>query len=121
MVLHASIGAAWAIRNKGELLPLWRFKDEESARESSEAIYQKFREYRSDGDFVGMGVARKYLQMGWTRSLRYAKYKGGDKSRPREDLDPKKSSAAGVFRKKWRAAEDEEYLRLKDEHERRNE
>src|SRR5215208_4081278 len=107
---------------KGELLPLWRFKDEESARESSEAIYQKFREYRSDGDFVGMDVARKYLQMGWTRSLRYAKYKGGDKSRPREDLDPEKSRGAEVYRRNWRAAaEDEEYLRLKLEHKRRNE
>jgi hypothetical protein len=54
---------------KSELLPLWKFKDEEAARESSEAIYQKFLEYRSGGDFVGMDVARKYLEMGWTRSL----------------------------------------------------
>ena len=79
-------------------------------------------EYRSAGDFVGMDVARKYLQMGWTRSLRYAKYKGGDKSRPREGLDPEKSRGAEVYRRKWRAAaEDEEYLRLKEEHKRRNE
>ena len=107
---------------KGELLPLWKFKNEETARESSEAIYQKFLEYRSEGDFVGMDVARKYLQMGWTRSLRYAKYNGGDKSRPREGLDPEKSRGAEVYRRKWRAAaEDEEYLRLKEEHKRRNE
>src|SRR5829696_3432420 len=58
---------------KGELLPLWKFKDEKAARASSGAIYQKFLEYRSEGDFVGMDVARKYLQMGWTRSLRYAR------------------------------------------------
>jgi hypothetical protein len=107
---------------KGELLPLWRFKNEEAACDSSEAIYQKFLEYRSEGDFVGMDVARKYLQMGWTRSLRYAKYKGGNKSRPRDTLDPEKSRAAGIFREKWRAAaEDEEYLRLEEEHKRRNE
>ena len=107
---------------KGELLPLWSFKDEEAARQSSEGIYKKFLEYRSAGDFVGMDVARKYLQMGWTRSLRYAKYKGGDKSRPREGLDPEKSRGAEVYRRKWRAAaEDEEYLRLKEEHKRRNE
>src|SRR3712207_9371623 len=68
---------------KGELLTLWRFKNEEAACDSSEAIYQKFLEYRSEEDFVGMDVARKYLQMGWTRSLRYAKYEGGNKSRPR--------------------------------------
>jgi Domain of unknown function (DUF4385) len=107
---------------KGELLPFWRFKNEEAARESSEAIYQKFLGYRSEGDFVGMDVARKYLQMGWTRSLRYAKYEGGNKSRPREVLDPEKSRAAEVFRERWRAAaEDEEYLRLEEEHRRRNE
>ena len=107
---------------KGELLPLWSFKDEEAARQSSEGIYKKFLEYRSAGDFVGMDVARKYLQMGWTRSLRYAKYKGGDKSRPREGLDPEKSRGAEVYRRKWGAAtEDDEYLRLKWEHKRRNE
>ncbi len=107
---------------KGELLPLWRFKNEEAARESSAAISQKFLGYRSEGDFVGMDVARKYLQMGWTRSLRYAKYEGGNKSRPRNTLDPEKSRAAEVFRERWRAAtEDEEYLRLEEEHRRRNE
>ena len=69
-----------------------------------------------------MDVARKYLQMGWTRSLRYAKYKGGDKNRPREGLDSEKGRGAEVYRRKWRAAaEDEEYLRLKEEHKRRNE
>jgi Domain of unknown function (DUF4385) len=107
---------------KGELLPLWKFRNEEAARESSEAIYQKFLEYRSEGDFVGMDVARKYLQMGYTRSQRYARHEGGNKSRPRETPDPEKSRAAEIFREKWRAAaEDEEYLRLKDEHRRRNE
>lgn len=69
-----------------------------------------------------MDVARKYLQMGWTRSLRYAKYEGGNKRRPREVLDPEKSRAAEVFRERWRAAaEDEEYLRLEEEHRHRNE
>jgi Domain of unknown function (DUF4385) len=107
---------------KGELLPLWKFRNEEAARESSEAIYQKFLEYRSEGDFVGMDVARKYLQMGYTRSQRYARHEGGNKSRPRETPDPEKSRAAEIFREKWRAAaEDEEYLRFKDEHRRRNE
>ena len=107
---------------KGELLPLWKFKDEDAARESSEAIYQKFLQYRSEGDFVGMDVARKYLQMGYTRSQRYARHEGGNKSRPREVPDPEKSKAAEVFREKWRAAaEDDEYLGLKDEHRRRNE
>ena len=105
---------------KGELLPLWGFKDVATAEESAGAIYEKFREYKRDGDFVGMDVARKYLQMGWTRSRRYAKYKGGDKSKPLDEEDPEKSRAAEIFYEKWRrAAEDEVYLDLKEEHKRR--
>ncbi len=106
---------------KGELLPLWAFKTEDEARKSSRAIYEKFVEYRSAGDFVGMDVSRKFLQMGWTRSRRYAKYEGGTKSRPRDREDPEKARAAEIFREKWRAAaEDDEYVRLKEEHKRRN-
>jgi len=107
---------------KGELLALWSFKTEEAALDSSGKIYAKFEEYRAGGDFVGMDVARKYLQMGWTRARRYAKYEGGKKSKPREEEDPEKARAAEIFREKWRAAaEDEEYLRLKEDHRRRNE
>ena len=102
---------------KSELLPLWSFKTVEAARESSVAIWEKFLEYRSAEDFVGMDVARKYLQMGYTRSRRYAKYKAGKKSQPLEKEDPEKSKAAEIFYEKWRiAAEDEEYLRLKELH-----
>jgi hypothetical protein len=52
---------------KSDLLPLWGFRDEQVARESSQAIYEKFLEYRSEEDFVGRDVARKCLQMGYTR------------------------------------------------------
>ena len=41
-----------------------------------------------------MDVARKYLQMGYTRSRRYAKYEGGNKSKPLEKPNPQKSRAA---------------------------
>ena len=107
---------------KGELLPLWKFKDEGAARESSGAIYQKFLEYRSDGEFVGMDVARKYLQMGWTRSLRYAKYRGGKKSQPLEEMDRGKLRCASIFKELYdRARTDEKYIEMKQEHRRRNE
>jgi hypothetical protein len=106
---------------KYELLPLWSFKDAAAAEESADAIYERFLRYKDEGDFVGMDVARKYLQMGYTRSRRYAKYRGGNKSRPLEEPDPVKSRAAEIFYEKWReAAEDEDYLRLKKEHQRRN-
>ncbi len=106
---------------KSELLPLWSFKDAEAATESADAIFERFLGYRAERDFVGMDVARKYLQMGYTRSQRYARHKGGNKSKPLDEPDPVKSRAAEIFYEKWReAAEDEEYLKLKEEHKRRN-
>lgn len=64
---------------KDELLPLWTFKTPDEAEESAEAIYRRFEEYREAGDFPGMDMARKYLQMGYTRAMRYARYPGGRK------------------------------------------
>jgi hypothetical protein len=105
---------------KSELLPLWGFKDAAVAKESADAIYERFLRYKKEGDFVGMDVARKYLQMGYTRSRRYARYSGGNKSRPLEEPDPVKSRAAEIFYEKWReAAEDKGYLELKEKHRRR--
>src|ERR671921_920219 len=107
---------------RSELLPLWKYKDEEAARKSSEAIYHKFCQYREDGDFVGMDVARKYLQMGWTRSLRYAKYRAGKKSQPLEEPDRTKLQAASIFKDHYdRARTDEKYAEMKEEHRSRNE
>ena len=48
---------------KSALLPLWRFKTAEIARQSSKQIYQKFEEYDAQNDFVGMDMCRKFLQM----------------------------------------------------------
>jgi hypothetical protein len=105
---------------KSELLPLWGFKDAAVAKESADAIYERFLRYKKEGDFVGMDVARKYLQMGYTRSRRYARYSGGNKSRPLEEPDPVKSRAAEIYYEKWReAADDEGYLELKEKHRRR--
>jgi len=59
---------------KGEILPFWRFKTPEIARESSSKIYSLFLEYLDREDFVGADMARKFLQMGYTRSRRYANH-----------------------------------------------
>ena len=53
---------------KSELVPLWRFKTPDIACESSQAIYKKFLAYLRQGDFVGADMARKFLQMGFTRA-----------------------------------------------------
>ncbi|MDJ0568323.1 MAG: DUF4385 family protein [Pleurocapsa sp. MO_192.B19] len=54
---------------KLEILPHWRFKHPEIATESSEKIYQMFLVYLEQDDFVGADMARKFIQMGYTRSL----------------------------------------------------
>lgn len=53
---------------KSEILPFWRYKDEASAMKSAEQIYQLFEAYRQQDDFVGMDMARKFIQMGYTRA-----------------------------------------------------
>ena len=64
---------------KSEILPFWRFKTPAIAKESSAKIYKLFLHYKSEKDFVGMDMARKFLQMGYTRSRRYANHKSGKK------------------------------------------
>lgn len=64
---------------KDKLLPLWKFKTPTEAKKSARDIYKEFLKYRSEKDFVGMDMARKYLEMGYTRSMRYAKHSDGKK------------------------------------------
>ena len=64
---------------KSEILPHWRFRTPEIAKESAKKIYQMFLIYLAENDFVGADMARKYLQMGYTRSRRYANHKSGRK------------------------------------------
>lgn len=64
---------------KSELLPHWRFRTPEVARESAAKLRELYEAYKRAGDFVGMDMARKYIQMGWTRSMRYANHRSGQK------------------------------------------
>ena len=106
---------------KSELLPLWSIKTLESARESAEALYEQFETYRQADEFVGMDLARKYLQMGWTRSLRYAKYPGGRKydddgteREPQQWYDEEKYEISQVYREYLdRVRADETYQQQK--------
>jgi hypothetical protein len=107
---------------KSEILPWWRYKDPESAQKSAEKIYALFEQYREKDDFVGMDMARKFIQMGYTRARRYANYKGGKKYDEKRELmprgnDPVKAAAAAVFKTWWdRIRADEDYLRRKKAH-----
>ena len=109
---------------KSELLPHWQFADADAARDAVEAIRIRYEAYRDAEDFVGMDMARKYLQMGFTRAMRYAKYPGGtkyddagEKRDPEEWADPEKREAAVLFREAWQAVRDDPvYQRLKTKH-----
>lgn len=98
---------------KGELIPHWRFKTPEMAEVSSTILYKKFESFLEAGDFVGADLARKFLQMGYTRARRYANYQGGikyDKNRDyalndRGTGDPEKAHSAAIFYQKWKQAE----------------
>ena len=57
----------------------WRFKTPEIAVESSNHIYSMFLDYRDKEDFIGMDMCRKFLEMGFTRSRRYANHRDGKK------------------------------------------
>ncbi|GAB3067181.1 DUF4385 domain-containing protein [Salinicoccus sesuvii] len=107
---------------KSEILPHWRFKTPDIARESSDKIYQMYLDYKEKNDFVGMDMSRKFLQMGYTRSRRYANYKGGKKYDKNgevneRDIDSEKAESASIFEEKWKTVrEDEDYLKLKRAH-----
>lgn len=117
---------------KSELLPHWRFKTSTQAKRSAEVIFSMFLDYKKKEDFVGMDMARKFLEMGYTRSRRYANHSGGKKyagvvpptrkglsgSHGREilplDLDEEKSKSALIFKKyHTKVEEDELYSFLK--------
>ncbi|WP_375414143.1 DUF4385 domain-containing protein [uncultured Bradyrhizobium sp.] len=100
---------------KSELVPHWRFKTPAIARRSASAIFRMFKAYLDAEDFVGADMARKFLQMGYTRARRYANYKGGRKYdkykgyalKERGTGDPAKAESAEVFYRHWKKAEAE--------------
>ena len=57
----------------------WRFATVRSAIKSANKIYDMYRFYRVTRDFIGMDMCRKFLEMGFTRSRRYANHKTGRK------------------------------------------
>ena len=95
---------------KSELLPLWRFETPDIARVSAAALWKAFVAYRRSREFVGMDMARKFLQMGFTRSRRYANHRSGRKYddahrvAPRAP-DPVKAESASIFYEVWQRAE----------------
>ena len=71
----------------------WRFKTPDTARRSAEKIYKMFDSYKHKGDFIGMDMCRKFLEMGFTRARRYANHKDGKKYNPDRTIKPQEPDA----------------------------
>lgn len=85
---------------------------------------------------MGVDMARKFLQMGYTRSRRYANHKSGRKYKinPQKagsaeaekqvrnkilsyEVDPIKAESANIFKQKWiQAKTNEKYVQLVARH-----
>ena len=88
---------------KDDLVKLWKFKTPVEAEISAKKIYKKFLEYRDDEDFIGMDMSRKFLEMGFTRSRRYANHPTGKKYSKDGTVLPKmeekeKAKSAKIFK-----------------------
>ncbi|KAL8783641.1 MAG: hypothetical protein Q9213_004501 [Squamulea squamosa] len=109
---------------KSALLPHWKFRTVPIAKNSSKALWEKFLQYESEDDFVGMDMARKFIQMGMTQAKRYANHKGGrkydikgeelEKSTGHKDMK-EKEAASQVFREVWERCKKHEGYVLKKE------
>lgn len=101
---------------KSEILPYWKFKTPEIAETSAKKIYELFNGYKNDDDFVGMDMARKFLQMGFTRSRRYANHSSGKKynetgavkAQDESSEDSEKAKSARIFYEYYVKARDDE-------------
>ena len=100
----------------------WRFVNESVARKSADKIYSMFVDYKNKQDFIGMDMARKFLEMGFTRSRRYANHSDGRKYAEDGSIRPQspdalyceKSKSARVFKQmRDKAAYDPTYKQMR--------
>jgi Domain of unknown function (DUF4385) len=113
---------------KSELLPHWKFATAAEAETSANRIYAMFKEYKAAEDFVGMDMARKFLQMGFTRARRYANHANGKKYTANHRVRPQdhgsetseKAHSARIFYTHYvKARSDKKYTAAKADHQAR--
>jgi Domain of unknown function (DUF4385) len=118
-------GVLMAEPYKSEILPYWKFKTPDIAKTSADKIYDMFLKYLNEDDFVGADMARKYLQMGFTRARRYANHPTGRKYDKNKKVIPQdenwehseKAQSAKIFKEIYdKARINEKYLALKEKH-----
>ena len=103
----------------------WRFKTPKIAIQSANKIFSLYLDYRDAGDFIGMDMCRKFLEMGFTRARRYANHNSGRKYKkgtreilPQEEdhMTSKYAESARIFKHvRDIVAKSEEYVRMRKE------
>ena len=103
----------------------WRFKTPKIAVQSANKIFSLYLDYRDAGDFIGMDMCRKFLEMGFTRARRYANHNSGRKYKkgtneilPQEEdhMTSKYAESARIFKHvRDIVANSEDYVRMRKE------
>ena len=102
----------------------WRFKTPKIAIQSANKIFSMYLDYRDAGDFIGMDMCRKFLEMGFTRSRRYANHHTGKKYDDKGNVRPqepdhmtcKYAESARIFKHvRDIVAKSEDYVRMRKE------
>ena len=88
IVLEGEQGVPLVRPYTNDICAHWRFVDEEASVKSSDKIYSMFCEYKRRKDFIGMDMARKFLEMGFTRARRYANHASGRKYAENGSVSP---------------------------------
>ena len=100
----------------------WRFRTPRIAEESAKTIYSMYNDYKDKSDFVGMDMCRKFLEMGFTRSRRYANHHTGKKYDDEGNVRPqepdhatcKYAKSATIFKRvRDMVAKNEIYVRMR--------
>ena len=102
----------------------WRFRTPDEAVRSANKIFAMYLDYRDAGDFIGMDMCRKFLEMGFTRSRRYANHHTGKKYDDKGNVRPqepdhmtcKYAESARIFKHvRDIVAKSEDYVRMRKE------
>ena len=106
---------------RSELEPLLHFRDPILALTSSQALYDKFLHYKSEGDFAGMDMARKFIQVGHRVISHDAKHdrekacikEEKTESSSQQIVNDEKAKSAGIFEALLKSVKkDEVYVRM---------
>jgi len=107
-----------------DICRFWRFKTPEIAKKSAAKIYEMYLIYRDKKDFIGMDMCRKFLEMGFTRSRRYANHRDGKKYDKEGNIIPQEKDhatchfamSATIFKKtRDVVAKNETYVKMRKE------